>query len=63
MKLEEGNDSRYPIWITHAINSLVGVIFFGINTTILNNKIKGIVHETSIASQVICLIAIHQLLF
>ena len=58
-KFGEGTN---PVRITGCISRPVRVIFFAINATIVDDEFKSIVHETSIASLVVWLITIHQLL-
>lgn len=52
----------YPVGITTSISSLVRVILFGVNAAIFDDEFECIVHETSIASLVILLVTINQLL-
>ncbi len=48
--------------ITAAIKTCVWIIFICINTTIFDDELEGIVHESTIASLVVRMVTVHQLL-
>lgn len=52
-----------PVLIASAISSFIGVIFLGINTAVVDDELKAVVHETAVAPFIVGRIAIHQFLF
>lgn len=52
----------HPIRITLTVASLVRIIFFGVNATIVDYKLKAIIHETAIAALVVRCVTINQFL-
>lgn len=51
-----------PVGVTCGIISFVRIVIFTVNATIVNDELKGIVHETSIASFIVSFITIDELL-
>lgn len=52
----------YPVSVAGAITSCVRVIFLRIYATVLDDELKAVVHEATIAALVVGPITVHQLL-
>jgi hypothetical protein len=58
--VRDGNS--YPAFITASICALVWVVRLWVNPTILDNELKCIIHETTIAALIPFLVTVHQFL-
>jgi hypothetical protein len=58
--VRDGNS--YPTFITASICALVWVVRLWVNPTILDNELKCIIHETTIAALILSLVTVHQFL-
>lgn len=62
METNEVYLEAYPVSITCTLVTTVRVIRLGINATIVDDELEGIVHKPSIASLVVGFITIHKFL-
>lgn len=59
------NTDYFPLdffLVAFLVFSVVRVIFLRVQTTILDNKLEGVVHKSSFAALVVALVAVHKLL-
>lgn len=55
----EEYEINYSIGVTLRVASLVGVIVLGVDATIVDDELEGVVHEPSIAAVVVCSVAVN----
>ena len=52
----------YPALVTPTVGALVWVVGFGIDTSVLDDELKSVIHKTTIATLVLLCIAVYKLL-
>ena len=57
-----GSSWSYPALVTPTVSTLVWVVRFGIDTSVLDDELKSVIHKTTIASLVLLCIAVYKLL-